>query len=153
VLQLAAAVPAQVLLGLLRLLISAVGLALAFAAGASSTPALAAFALGLFGFVVSISSAERVFAAPNPGPAPAHTREPAVVTLLAAAWPSTIGVAILLAIALGVNATLAALVAGVEAGMGAAALLSAARIRASEREVGARLLFDRRDRRTYLEPR
>ena len=133
-------------------MLAVAGLAAARVAGAASSPALLAFALGAFGFLVSIGSAKRAFArGGEPEPAPPHALEPPLRTLLAAAWPSTAGVAVLLVISLGVNAVLAALLAGVEAGMGVAALLSAGRIRAQERALGGRVLVDRRARRVYLE--
>jgi hypothetical protein len=150
-LRLAPAVRGRLLIAALRLALGAGGLAAARVAGAESGPALLAFALGAFGFLVSLGSAERAFArSGEPDPAPPHALEPPLRPLLAAAWPSTAGVAVPLAISLGVNAVLAALLAGVEAGMGAAALLSAARLHARERALGGRLLVDRRARRAYL---
>ena len=110
-------------------------------AGAETTPALFAFALGAFGFGVSLVTADRVFAGGTKAlPAPPHVLESRLSTLAAAVWPSTIGVAALMIISLGVNATLAALLAGVQVGMGVAGLLSALRIAAREQEVGGRLL-------------
>ena len=150
-LRLAPAVRGQLLVAALRLVLGVAGLAAARVAGAASEPALLAFALGAFGFLVSIGSAERAFArGGEPEPAPRYELEPPLQTLVSAAWPSTVGVAVLLSISLGVNAGLAALLAGVEAGMGAAALLSAARLRARERALGGRLLVDRQARRAYL---
>ena len=149
---LAPAVRGQILIAGLRLVLAAAGLAAAVVAGAASGPALLGFAVGCFGFLVSIGSAERAFArAGDPEAAPPHAVEPALRTLLAAAWPSTVGVAVLLAISLGVNAGLAALLAGVEAGMAAAALVTASRIRTRERALGGRLLIDRRGRRAFVE--
>jgi hypothetical protein len=151
-LRLAPAARGQLLVGALRLVLGAAGLAAAFVAGLASGPGLLAFAVGAFGFLVSIGTAERAFAdGGEPEPAPEHQVEPPVRTLIAAAFPSTVGVAVLLAISLGVNAALAALLAGVEAGMGAAALLTAARIRAQEQALGGRLLVDRRARRVYVD--
>ena len=97
--------------------------------GRDLRPRCFAFALGAFGFGVSMVSADRVFAGGTEAvPAPPHVVESRLSTLAAAVWPSTVGVAVLLVISLGVNATLAALLAGVEAGMGVAGLLSAMRI-------------------------
>ena len=149
---LAPAARTQILIAALRLVLAAAGLAAALIAGAASGPALLAFAVGFFGFLVSIGSAERAFArAGDPEAAPPHAVEPPLRSLVAAAWPSTVGVAVLLAISLGVNAGLAALLAGVEAGMGAAALVTASRIRARERALGGRLLIDRRAHRAFVE--
>ncbi len=134
-----------------RLAIGAAGLVAALVAGAEQAPALFAFALGAFGFGVSMVSADRVFAGGAKAlPAPPHVVESRLSTLAAAVWPSTIGVAALLAISLGVNATLAALLAGVEAGMGVAGLLSALRIASREEQLGGHLLTDRRVSTVYL---
>jgi hypothetical protein len=149
--RLAPALRGQLLIAPVRLAVGAAGLIAALVAGAESTPALLAFALGAFGFGVSILSAERYFADDEePDAAPAYVEEPALSTLAAAVWPSTVGVAVLIAISLTVNATLTALLAGVEAGMGFAALLTAMRISARERELGGRLLVDRRRRKVFV---
>src|SRR4051794_2026201 len=112
-----------------RLAVAGAGLVAALVAGAEPAPALFAFSLGAFGFGGSMVSADRVFAGGTAAvPAPRHFLDSKLSTLAAAVWPSTAGVAALLAISLGVNATLAALLAGVEAGMGVAGLLSALRI-------------------------
>jgi hypothetical protein len=141
----------QLAIGVLRLALGAAGFAAARIAGADSSPALLAFALGAFGFLVSMGSAGRFAGTTDAAPAPAHEQEAMLRTLLAAAWPSTAGVAVLLAISVAIDPRVAALLAGVEAGMGAAALLSAARIRARERALGGQLLIDRRTRRLYLQ--
>src|SRR3954466_1411847 len=136
-----------------RLTIGAGGLVAALIAGAEPAPALFAFALGAFGFGVSMVSADRVFAGGTEAvPAPPHVVESRLSTLLAAVWPSTVGVAALLAISLGVNATLAALLAGVEVGMGVAGLLSALRIAGREEQLGGHLLTDPRVSAVYLAP-
>ena len=136
-----------------RLALGAGGLVAALIAGADVAPALFAFALGAFGFGVSLVTADRVFAGGTKAlPAPPHVLESRLSTLAAAVWPSTVGVAALLVISLGVNATLAALLAGIEAGMGVAGLLSAMRIAAREQELGGRLLSDRRVSAVYLAP-
>jgi hypothetical protein len=150
--RLAPALRGQLLIAPVRLAIGAAGLIAARVAGAESTPALLAFAIGAFGFGVSILSAERYFAGDEePDPAPLYVEERPLSTLVAALWPSTVGVAVLIAISLTVNATLTALLAGVQAGMGFAALLTALRIAARERELGGRLLVDRRAGRVYVE--
>jgi hypothetical protein len=134
-----------------RLAIGVAGLVAALIAGAETTPALFAFALGAFGFGVSLVTADRVFAGGTEAlPAPPHELESRLSTLAAAVWPSTIGVAALMIISLGVNATLAALLAGVQVGMGVAGLLSALRIAAREQELGGHLLTDRRVSTVYL---
>jgi hypothetical protein len=136
-----------------RLALGIGGLAAASIAGAETAPALFAFALGAFGFGVSMVTADRVFAGgTQAGPPPPHVLETKLATLAAAVWPSTVGVAVLLVISLGVNAVLTALLAGIEAGMGVAGLLSAMRIAAREQELGGHLLVDRRASTVYLAP-
>jgi hypothetical protein len=151
-LRLTRALAGQLLVGSLRLGLGFLGLVAATLRGLQGDRALAAFALGALGFVVAIMSADRYFVAneePTPVP-PRATVDSLRATLRAAIWPSTVGVAVLLAIALTQDATLAALLAGVLAGMGLAALLTAAQIAASERAAGGRLLVDRKRREVYV---
>jgi hypothetical protein len=151
--RLAPALAGQLLVAPVRLGLGAVGLAAALVRGLDGGPALIAFALGALGFAVVLLSAERYFLQveePDPVPAGAtvHSRRD---TLRAAVWPSTVGVAVLLAVALAANPTLAALLAGVLAGMGIAALLSAAQTFANQRALGGRVLVDRRRKQIYVE--
>jgi hypothetical protein len=62
--------------------------------------------------------------------------------LAAATYPSTIGLTVLAAISLGLNASLAAVLAGLLCGLGIMALLGAAEIVAWERRHGGRLLAE-----------
>jgi hypothetical protein len=135
-----------------RLAVAIAGLVAAFVAGAETGPGFLAFALGAFGFAVSILSAERAWGSgEEPDPAPPFVEEPPLATLAAAVWPSTVGVAALIAVSVTINATLTALLAGVEAGMGVSGLLTALRIAGREQALGGRLLVDRRARRVYVE--
>ena len=121
-------IPIRIVLGLALL-------AAARGAGAQSGPALLAFAIGLLGIVFVIFNDPRSRLARGPVeplevPAGA-TVAPRWRQALGASVPSTIGVAILALVALGPQPTLAALLAGVEAGLGVAALLSLGRVDAS----------------------
>jgi hypothetical protein len=151
-LRLAPALSGQLLVAPVRLALAVAGLVAALVAGADTGPALLAFALGAFGFGVSILSAERAWGGgQEPAPAPPHTLERRLATLAAAVWPSTVGVAALIVVSVTVNATLTALLAGVEAGMGVSGLLTAVRIAGREQELGGRLLVDRRARAVYVD--
>jgi hypothetical protein len=151
-LRLAPALAGQLLVAPVRLLLGAVGLVGALLRGLDDGPALVAFALGALGFAVVLLSAERYFLQveePDPMPAGATVQSPRD-TLRAAVWPSTVGVTGLLAVALAANPTLAALLAGVVAGMGLAALFSAAQTAMSERALDGRLLVDRKRKQVYV---
>ncbi len=101
-------------------------------AGAESGPALLAFVIGIFGITFVIFNDPRARFAhgkvdPLPLPAGAEIA-PRWRQALAATVPSTIAVAVLAGIALVPQPTLAALLAGVEAGLGVAGVLSLGRI-------------------------
>jgi hypothetical protein len=101
-------------------------------AGAESAPALLAFAIGLLGIVFAIFNDPRGRLARGPVE-PLETPQDATVAprwrqALAASVPSTIGVAALALVAIVPQPTLAALLAGVEAGLGVAALISLGRV-------------------------
>jgi hypothetical protein len=101
-------------------------------AGAENGPALLAFVIGVFGITFVIFNDPRARFAqgtvePLALPAAAEIA-PRWRQALAATIPSTIAVAVLAGIALVPQPTLAALLAGVEAGLGVAALLSLGRV-------------------------
>jgi hypothetical protein len=125
------------LVGPLRLVLSVCWLGAARAAGAT----LVAFAAGAFITAVLASNDPRARllgggAEPEQLPAGAQVA-PAWRHAVHAAFPSTVGVSVLAAVALSVRPELAALLAGVLAGLGLAALLAAHGM----------------DGRLYLEPR
>jgi hypothetical protein len=101
-------------------------------AGASNAPALPAFVVGVFGITFVIFNDPRArFARGTVDPLDAPPD--AVVAsrwrqALAATLPSTVAVAVLACVALVPQPMLAALLAGVEAGLGVAALLSLGQI-------------------------
>ena len=101
-------------------------------AGAQSGPALLAFVLGVFGITFVIFNDPRarfVQGTVEPLALPARAEiAPRWRQALAATMPSTVAVAVLAAIALVPQPTLAALLAGVEAGLGVAAVLSLSRV-------------------------
>lgn len=101
-------------------------------AGAQSGPALLAFVLGVFGITFVIFNDPRarfVQGTVEPLALPAGAEiAPRWRQALAATMPSTVAVAVLAAIALVPQPTLAALLAGVEAGLGVAAVLSLSRV-------------------------
>jgi hypothetical protein len=114
-------------LGLGLLLLGAARLA-----GAQNGPALLAFVIGIFGITFVIFNDPRArFAGGEVDPL--DLPDDAVIAplwrqALGATMPSTIAVAVLAAVALFPQPTLAALLAGVEAGLGAAAVLSLGRV-------------------------
>jgi hypothetical protein len=113
----------------LRLVLGGCLLGAARAAGSSTTPALLAFAGGAFGIAFLFSNDPRArfrrgSGEPDELPADA-TVAPAWLHALHAALPSTVGVSVLAALALPFQPTLSALLAGILAGLGFAALLAA----------------------------
>lgn len=104
-------------------------------AGARNAPGLLAFGIGLLGVVFVISNDPRARLAHGPVEPLPFPRDAVVAPrwrqALAASIPSTIGVATLTLIALAPQPTLAALLAGVEAGLGVAALIALGRVDAS----------------------
>lgn len=127
----------------LRLVLGGLFLAAARTAGAATGPALLAFAAGAFGLAFLASNDPRARfrgASGEPAELPGDASvAPAWIHALHAALPSTVGVSILAGIALAFQPTLAALLAGVLAGLGLAALLGAYGI-------DSRLYLDRRTR-------
>jgi hypothetical protein len=73
--------------------------------------------------------------------------------LAAATYPSTIGLTVLTLIALWPQPPLAAFLAGILAGLGAMALVGAARLSVWERARGARFLVDIESEQVFEAPR
>lgn len=113
----------------LRLVLSIVFLAAARAAGGAAGATLLAFAAGAFAmvFLVPNDPRTRFRGAPSePTDLPADASvAPAWLHALHAALPSTVGVSILAAVTLAFQPTLAALLAGILAGLGLAAAFRA----------------------------
>jgi hypothetical protein len=115
-------------------------------AGAANGPALLAFVIGIFGIVFVIFNDPRARFAHgkvDPPELPAAAKiAPRWRQALSATVPSTIAVAVLAGITVVPQPALAALLAGVEAGLGVAAVLSLGR-------VDPRLYVDSRTRVVY----
>jgi hypothetical protein len=112
----------------IRVALGVVWLAAARLAGAAATPALLAFAGGIFGVTFALLNDPRsrfrrrdVDAVPAP---PDAVVAPRWRQALGATMPSTVGVSILAAIALVPEPTLTAFLGGISVGLGLAALLS-----------------------------
>ena len=129
------------LIGPLRLVLGAVWLGAARAAGGSPGSTLLAFAAAAFvlAFLIPNDPRARFRDAPAmPAELPADVSvAPAWLHAVHAAFPSTVGVSVLAAVTLAFNPTLTALLAGILAGLGLAALLAAYSI----------------DRSLYVDPR
>ena len=135
------------LIGIVRLVLAAAGLAAAIAAGTSARAAASLFAAGAVVVLVAIMSGRRGrlvwlrLQEAEPLRSEANV-EPRRLSLARAAYPSTIGLTVLIALALGLQSSLAALLAGILAGIGGAALGFAVRLAAWERRRGARVLAE-----------
>jgi hypothetical protein len=129
------------LIGPLRLVLGAVWLGAARAAGGSPGGTLLGFGAGAFAlaFLIPNDPRARFRGTPvEPAELPADASvAPAWLHAVHAAFPSTIGVSVLAAATLAFNQALTALLAGILAGLGLAALLAAYSI----------------DRRLYVDPR
>jgi hypothetical protein len=129
-----------------RLALGGAWLIVARAAGSGATPALLAFVVGTFGITfLAFTDPRARFARSEVEPLPAP---PGVVLApwwrqaLAASLPSTLGVSALAAVAAFPSPTLTALLGGVSAGLGIAALISLP-------SVDPALLVDPRSRVVY----
>ncbi|HET7045514.1 MAG TPA: hypothetical protein VFI37_11745 [Gaiellaceae bacterium] len=147
----------QLVVGPVRLVLGCGLLGLAIVLGAAGPAAGVAFGVGVFGLAfAALDDPRRRFVAQRgePEPLPGGAAIERWHELAAhAIFPSTVGVSALTGIALGLGQqVLAALLAGALAGMGAAALVSAAALLLHERELGAQILVERRTRRLYERP-
>jgi hypothetical protein len=133
------------LIGLLRLALAFGGLALALARGLEPRVAVELFALaaGLLVFAVYARGGRGRELSEHPPAVVGPVRvEPNSRALATATYPSTIGLTVLTAIALGLNPSLAAILSGLLGGLGITALLAAAEIAFWERRHGGRLLAE-----------
>jgi hypothetical protein len=137
----------MLLIGTLRVVLAAGGLAAAIGVGERSGGAAALFAAGAIIVLVAIMSgrrgrlvwqrlaqAEPLVSEPD--------LEPRRLILARAAYPSTIGLTVLIAMSLALVPALAALLAGILAGIGGAALGFGAQLAAWERQRRARVLTE-----------
>jgi hypothetical protein len=140
--------PVRIALGLL-------GLGVSLARGEQATPAGLAFVIGTFGMAFAIVADRRggIFAQRSePEPAPSGAAfESRLELVRRAMMPSTVGVAVLAAIAfVAGQLSLGALLSGAVAGMGLASLVYGAVTAWQERESGAALYLNRREGRVYV---
>jgi hypothetical protein len=136
----------MLLIGILRVGLATAGLATSIALGARSGAAAALFVAGALVVLVAIVSGRRgrmwQRLAEAERLAPATRPEPWGRSLARATYPSTIGLSVLIAIALWPKPALAALLAGILAGIGGAALGFGVQLTAWERQRGARVLAE-----------
>lgn len=141
----------------IRLALAGAGLVAAVVAGSSRASALLAFGTTTVGtlLLVIADPRARFFSVPEQPPeAPPTATEDGLGRLaLSASFPSTIGVALLLAVTLVAEPTLAAVMAGILAGLGLAALVGAVELRSLERRGGRRLFVERGTSRVVSRPR
>jgi hypothetical protein len=137
-----------------RIVLGLVGLAVSVLLGEGTTPALLAFVIGTFGTAFAVVADRRggIFAPrsdPEPAP-PDAALESAVELVRHAVLPSTVGVAVLAAIAFAAGQNgLGALLSGALAGLGLAALAYGGVLAWQERAEGSALYLDRRGGRLY----
>jgi hypothetical protein len=140
----------------IRLVLAATGLAAAVVAGSRQAAALLAFGGATIAtlLLVIADPRARFFQIPDvPTEAPADASDDGIARLaLGAAFPSTAGVAALLAITLVAEPTLAAVMAGILAGLGLAAAFGALELRALERRLALRLYVERGTSRVLSRP-
>jgi hypothetical protein len=139
----------------IRLVLGLAGLGAAALLGPRG-PALLAFAVGAVGAAIALSadprySRDRLGEVP---PVPAGVDYFSKGELAATGvLPSTVGVAVLTAIALFFDATLAAFLAGVLGGMAVAGFIAWLNLDAIERRNGYRLYLERPGKRVFAGPR
>lgn len=129
----------------IRLVLGVGWLVAARIAGAEPGPAYGAFGIGAVAVAfVALNDPRARFLRGHPQPLPEGDArlDPLWRQAVSAAFPSTIGLTILAAIALGPQPVLAALLGGASAGLGVAAAATAA-------SVDPALLLDRRSRLVY----
>ena len=137
----------SLLIAIVRLALAAAGLSAAIVRGTRPGPAAGLFALGAGVLTLAVLGGRRGAVAwdrlRSAKPLPAGAR---IVSrrqsLVRAAYPSTIGLSVLIAISLAIDSALAAVLAGILAGIGGVALGFAAQLAAWERKRGARVLAE-----------
>jgi predicted permease len=133
------------------------GLGATIARGLHPGAAVALLAAGAVVLLFAVYSGDRrqrsalKFASPDPVPAGAHL-ESRARALAQAAYPSTIGLAVLTAVALWPQPGLAALLAGILAGLAVMSLIGAARLASWEHSRRARILIEHKTSRVFEAP-
>ena len=139
--------PQALLIATVRLVLASAGLAASIAAGLERGAAASLFACGAVILLLAVYGGDRRrrsairFQDPEPVPSGAHV-EPRSRALVRAAYPSTIGLTALIAIALWPQPGLAALLAGILGGLGGMSIAGALRLGAWERDRRARILIE-----------
>jgi hypothetical protein len=147
------------LIAVLRLAIAVAALVLARLRGLEPGPTAGLFALGcgllLVALPASVTRRRGRRGTPETQPLPPGAEPlPHRRALAFAMYPSTIGLSAVIAVALVLSPELAAVLAGILAGIGLAALYSAGQLALWERELGGRLLAERgHDGRVFVAPR
>jgi hypothetical protein len=139
----------------LRFALAALCAALAWVAGADPSVLLVSFALGCIGFAGVVLTDRRAVLlgqrvrAPAPEDARYTGRWP---TAVGACVPSSVGLTVLALVALVVNATLTALLAGGIAGLGLAGLVAGVQLGLRERAAGVELYVAAGSNQIYERP-
>jgi hypothetical protein len=146
------------LIAALRGVLALAGLAAAIARGVHPGPALGLLAFGAAIVLLAVYGGDRrrrsALRFESPEPVPPGARMKGVGRALAeAAFPSTVGLAALTAISLWPRPDLAALLAGILAGLAVMSLVGAARVASWERARQARVLVEYKTNRVFEEPR
>jgi hypothetical protein len=142
----------------LRLVLAVAGTAAAVARGIDRGAAFGLLVLGVFVLLLAVYGGDRrrrsamKFEEPKPLPADARFAG-RLRTLGHAAYPSTIGLAVLVAIALALQPGLAALLAGLLAGLAVMSLIGLARLSSWEAGRGTRFYVDPHTDTVYEAPR
>ncbi len=146
--------PQALLIAVTRLALGIGGLAATTARGVDPGPAVGLFAFGALILLLTVYGGDRrrrtALKLGTPDPLPADARiESRSHALVRAAYPSTIGLTVLTAVALWPRPDLAAFLAGILGGLGVMSFVGAARLAALERSRGARLLIEGRTSRVF----
>lgn len=142
----------------LRLALALAGAVAAAARGVDRGAVLGLLAVGIFALLLAVYGGDRrrrselKFSEPQPVPANARFAGKAR-SLAHAAYPSTLGLTVLIAIALWPQPALAALLAGLLAGLGAMSLIGLTRLTSWEASRGTRFYVDPHANAVYEAPR
>jgi len=145
------------LIAALRAALAGAGVAASIVRGLDAGPAFALLAFGGAILLLAVYGGDKRhrsalrFGEAEPMPADAR-RKSAGRGLAEAAYPSTVGLAVLTAIALWREPGLAALLAGILAGLAVMSLVGAARVTAWQRARRARILIDYKGNRVFESP-
>jgi hypothetical protein len=139
----------------IRLVLGLAGLGAAALSGRAG-PALLAFGVGTLGAAIALSADPRYSRdlLGDVPPVPPQARCASKREIAAAGvFPSTVGVAVLTVVALFFDATLAAFLSGVLAGMAASGFIAWLNLDMIERRQSYRLYLERRGKRVFAAPR